>query len=206
MLRESDELDVLPPESMRLIAHLQEVGIARRALQAGERFPAFVLPSAEGHLISSDELFGERPVVISFIRGHWCRFCLDALNKYKMAEESIANAGGRLVVVTPDVGGRALQVKKRHHFEAEVLVDVDGGLALTCGLLFRLPEEMQALYRRLGYDLPGSQGNHAWFLPVPATYVVDRARTVRFADVEVDYRRRANPDDILNAIARLKPR
>jgi peroxiredoxin len=52
-------------------------------------------------------------------------------------------------------------------------------------------------------DIPGANGNGTWKLPVPATYLVDRSGTIRFAHLEVDWRERADPDDVLAHCAAL---
>jgi peroxiredoxin len=52
-------------------------------------------------------------------------------------------------------------------------------------------------------DLAERQGHAGWFLPVPATFVVARGGVVRLAFMEIDFTRRAEPDDILAALAAL---
>ena len=65
--------------------------------------------------------------------------------------------------------------------------------------------ELWTLGRRpqRGVDLAERQGHEGWFLPVPATFVVDRGGVVRWAFMDVDFTHRAEPDDILAALAAL---
>ena len=46
-------------------------------------------------------------------------------------------------------------------------------------------------------------GNDAWIIPIPATYVVDREGIVRYAFVEPEFVRRAEPDDIVAVLKQL---
>jgi peroxiredoxin len=57
------------------------------------------------------------------------------------------------------------------------------------------------LYSRAGNDLPVLNGNGRWVLPVPATYVVDRNGRIVYAHIKADYRERAEPKDVLAAVA-----
>jgi peroxiredoxin len=50
---------------------------------------------------------------------------------------------------------------------------------------------------RFGHDLPEKNGDQSWVLPIPATYVIDRDGTVALAFVDVDYRKRLGPNEIL---------
>ena len=74
---------------------------------------------------------------------------------------------------------------------------------MACGVVFRAPETYRRRLQARGVDLAERQGNAGWFLPVPASFVVDRSGIVRWAVMDVDFTRRAEPDDILGALAAL---
>ena len=84
-----------------------------------------------------------------------------------------------------------------------MLSDVHCGLGLDCGVVFQAPHVDRDMLLSFGNDLAQRHGNDAWFLPVPATFVVDRDGIVRWRFVEVDYTRRAEPADILAALRTL---
>ncbi|MCY1246673.1 hypothetical protein D3C72_2055300 [compost metagenome] len=56
-------------------------------------------------------------------------------------------------------------------------------------------------YGSVGTDIPVLNGNGLWVLPVPATYVIDEEGRIRFAHIEEDIRKRAEPADVLHVIA-----
>jgi len=184
---------------------LIEAGAADGALKVGERLPDFMLASAEGRFVRSEELLARGPMVLSFYRGKWCPYCSAELEALNSVAGEIAAGGATLVTVTPEAGGEALRAKFERNFRFEILCDLDNGLALECGLVFRLPDEVQKAYLDSGLDLPKLYGNDSWFLPIPATYVVDRNGVVADAYVNPDYRYRLDPETILASIARLKP-
>ncbi len=51
--------------------------------------------------------------------------------------------------------------------------------------------------------LPGIDGDESWELPVPATFVVGQDRRVALAYVDVDYRRRLPPEEIIATLRSL---
>ena len=173
------------------------------ALRSGARFPDFLLPDADGRLIALTDLLARGPLVVTFFRGDWCPYCALTLAALEAALPEIAGAGGRLAAIAPETGGRALAVKLRHGIHYDVLVDVDSGVGLQCGLIFRVPEPYRASIASAGIDLPDRHGNGGWLLPVPAAYVIDPDGIVRWDFLEVDFTRRAEPDAIVQALRAL---
>jgi peroxiredoxin len=171
-----------------------------RALGTGDRAPAFRLPSAAGGTVGLDELLADGPAVLTFYRGVWCPYCNLALRALQQSHAEIAARGARLVAVSPQVPDESLSLSERHALAFDVLSDVGSGTARRYGLAFDLPEDLAAAYDRLGFDLQRVNGGHPRTLPMPATYVVDRAGTIRWAFVDTDYTARAEPSDILAAL------
>ena len=65
------------------------------------------------------------------------------------------------------------------------------------------PENLRPLFAPIGIDLPATNGDGTFSLPIPATYVIDRVGTVVHAFVDADFTRRAEPADILATLRRL---
>lgn len=165
--------------------------------------PAFLLPGAEGKLVASDELLAAGPLVVTFFRGDWCPYCSATLDALEAVLPELGASGGTLVAMTPETGGRALAMKRAHHLHYEVLADVDLAIAMAFGIVFRIPPLYEALLRRRGIDLSERSGNPAWFLPIPATFLVGRDGVIRRAWVNVDFTRRAEPGEILDVLRSL---
>ncbi len=184
-----------------MLADLRRTNFLDHALRAGQPFPDFLLPDAEGRLVAREDLLARGPFVASFFRGGWCPYCAITLDALEEALPQLAARGAALVAITPETGGRALEIKQRHRASYTVLADVDQGLGMACGVVFRAPETYRRRLAARGVDLTERQGLAGWFLPVPATFVVDRGGIVRWAFMDVDFTRRAEPDDILGALA-----
>ena len=78
-----------------------------------------------------------------------------------------------------------------------VLHDHDNQIATAFGLTLETPPEVIEAERILGLNLPETNGNENWDLPMPARYVIDLAGVIRFAAVHADHRVRTEPEECL---------
>lgn len=185
------------------VAKLRQAGVGMSAPGIGAILPDFALPNAKGRYRSLSELVGRRPTVLSFNRGGWCPYCRSELTAWGEHAEQLAAAGGQFVSIAAETGGRAEQLHAMVGQDAEVLVDVDHGLALSVGLAFRCDQDLQRRYLTCGLDLSELYGSGTWFLPVPATFIIDREQRVRYSFVDADFRNRADPDEVIAVLRAL---
>lgn len=178
----------------------------QNAISEGQTFPDFVLPSVEGRLVSLGSLLVRGPVVVSFFRGEWCPFCQLMLTALADALPDIKAAGASLLALTPETGECALSMKPSEMDNFEVLCDVDCGVGLAAGVIFRLPKLYRARLEASGVDLLERHGNAAWFLPVPATFIVAQDGVIAWRFLDADYTHRAEPADIIKALHNLAAR
>ncbi len=189
----------------QILSQLAGSGFLGQVLAEGAMFPDFMLPSAEGRLVSLDSQLARGPVVISFFRGEWCPFCRLMLAALAEALPEIEAAGASLLALTPETGGLALTMKTFHNARFEVLCDVDFGVGLAAGVVFRVPKLYRARLEASGLSFPARHGNAAWCLPVPATFVLGRDGRVAWRFVDVDFAHRAEPADIIAALRQIGP-
>ncbi|MFE0255767.1 peroxiredoxin-like family protein [Streptomyces sp. NPDC059010] len=179
---------------------LADSGQADRALTVGDKAPHFSLPSAAGQTLSLDALLDDGPVVLTFYRGAWCPYCNIALRSLQQHHEAITARGARLVAVSPQIPDESLTLTEKHDLAFDVLSDLGSDTAKQYGLAFDLPDDLAAVYDKLGFDLQRVNAGHPRTLPLPATYVIDREGVIRWAFVNTDYTTRAEPADILAAL------
>lgn len=87
----------------------------------------------------------------------------------------------------------------------EVLSDVGNKVAQEYGIAYTLPAEVRKLFEgRL--DIAAYNADSSFTLPLAVTYVVDTDRTIRYAFIDPDYRKRAEPREIIAALQRLHER
>jgi peroxiredoxin len=88
----------------------------------------------------------------------------------------------------------------------EVLRDLGNRVAEQYGLVFTLPEVLQAIYSKFGIDLPNGNGDGTWRLPIPARFVIGREGIIRAVDADPDYTRRPEPAQTVEVLRRLQSR
>lgn len=169
----------------------------------GDELPPFLLPDENGRLVSSADLLDNGPLVISFNRGNWCPFCWLELSALDSCFEAIRDGGGSVVSITPETAHFSQRLIDRLSLSFPVLSDMDNGYALDLGLVMALPPELQKMYRAGGNDLPLFQRNESWFVPLPATLIVDRQGIIRESFVNADFRQRIEPGRIPETLASL---
>src|SRR5689334_12604615 len=60
----------------KAVEEVKRAGVAEKALKAGDPAPQFELPDQNGKLVRSPELLARGMLVVCFIRGRWCPFCV----------------------------------------------------------------------------------------------------------------------------------
>jgi peroxiredoxin len=183
-----------------LVARLQVSKGFAAAPKVGEPMPSFLLPDETGRLVALEDLIAKGPVAVTFARGHWCPYCRIAVSALADIADDAKAAGGGIVAIVPDRQQFAAKLKQEAGAPFPILTDLDNGYALSLGLVFWVGEEMRALMQARGADLPGSQGNDSWFVPVPATFVVGRDGRIVARHVDPDYRKRMELDAVLDAL------
>jgi peroxiredoxin len=184
----------------RVIADLQQQGIAESALAAGAKAPAFELTDHNGKLISSSELLNKGRVIICFFRGRWCPFCVGQLEAMNLVMPEIQAAGSSLIAISPQTVQHSFFMVDQHRLRFPLLSDVGNDVARQFGLVYRVPEFQQAVYRRAFINLPLANGDQSWELPIPATYVIERDGVALYASPNPDYTQRPEPGEILSAV------
>jgi peroxiredoxin len=187
----------------RFVEGLRAAGAASGSPKPGDTLAPFALPDSQGRYVSSPELLERGPLVVSFYRGGWCPYCVTEMTAWAEAAPAVRDLGASFVAVTGETGGEAEALRRRLDLDGQILVDVDQGLALQLGLVVRVTDEVRKAYLDFGLDLAKRYGSDAWFIPVPATYVIDRQGVVRFAEADVDFRHRAEPEAVLAVLREL---
>ena len=170
------------------------------ALSVGEIAPNFTLPDATGEVFNLHDKLNEGPLVLSFYRGGWCPFCNLELQAIQALLPEIKALGANLVGISPETPDNSMTTVEKHQLQFDVLSDVGNKTARDYGLIFTVYEEMRPLYLKWGLDIPTSNGDDSWELPIPATYIIDSNCVARVAHVDKDYTKRMEPDQILTAL------
>jgi peroxiredoxin len=183
-----------------LVDRLQAGETGREAPKVGETMPPFLMPDRAGRLVGLEDVSGPNGVVVSFNRGHWCPFCQIELTALAEAHEDFVGLGANVVSIMPDRQAYVGRLPGDVIGRLSILSDVDNAYALSLGLVMWLGDQLKDLMMRHGVRLDDIQGNENWTVPVPATFVLDRAGLVVARTVEPDIRKRMDMDEIRRAL------
>jgi peroxiredoxin len=185
----------------RAVEEMKQQRLAAKILPVGSKIPGFQLKDHDGKNISSSDLLAKSRLVLCFIRGRWCPFCvaqMEAMNLIILPE--IEQAGATLVAISPQTVQQSFFMRDQHELRFPLLSDTGNKVARQFGLTYRVPDEQRAIYQRALVNLPFVNGDESWELPIPATYIVDSDGTVLYASANEDYTERPEPEDILRVL------
>jgi peroxiredoxin len=184
----------------RVVAELRQRGLAENSLAVGVKAPPFELPDHNGKPLSLTDLLGRGRVVLCFFRGRWDPFCCGQMEAMNRVLPDIEQAGASLVGISPQTVKQSFFMVDQHRLRFPLLSDVGNRVARQFGLVYRVPEEQEAIYRRAFVNLPLTNGDESWELPIPASYILERDGTALFASANEDYSERAEPTEILERL------
>jgi peroxiredoxin len=184
----------------RAIAELKQKGLAANILPAGAKIPEFQLQDHDGKTVSSSELLAKGPLVLCFIRGRWCPFCVAQMEAMNLILPGIEQAGATLAAISPQTVQQSFFMRDQHKLRFPLLSDAGNKVARQFGLTYRVPDEQEAVYRRAFVNLPFVNGDDSWELPIPSTYIIECDGTVIFASANEDYTERPEPEDVLRVL------
>jgi len=138
--------------------------------------------------------------VLCFIRGRWCPFCVGQMEAMNLVLPQIEQAGASFVAISPQTVKQSFFMHDQHKLRFPLLSDAGNKIARQFGLTYRVPAPQEAVYRRAFVNLPFTNGDDSWELPIPATYILDRDGTVLYASANEDYTERPEPAEILGII------
>ena len=184
----------------RAVAELKGAGIASRILPTGSQAPSFELNDHNGKLISSTELLTKGRLVICFIRGRWCPFCVGQMEAMNLITPEIQQAEANFVAISPQTVQQSYFMHDQHKLRFPLLSDAGNVVAHRFGVGYKVPDYQQALYKSVFINLPHTNGDVSWELPIPATFILDRDGKVLYASANEDYTDRPEPREILEKL------
>jgi len=194
----------VPPETQvihaQVVAGLKGQHLAAKILPVGTGAPAFELPDHDGKNVSSSDLLANGRLVLCFIRGRWCPFCVGQMEAMNLILPQIEQAGATLVAISPQTVKQSFFMHDQHKLRFPLLCDGGNKVARQFGLTYRVPALQEAVYRRAFVNLPFTNGDDSWELPIPATYVVGRDGKVLYASADEDCTERPEPAEIVRVL------
>jgi len=121
----------------------------------------------------------------------------------QLALPEIESLGANLVAISPQLPEKSLSTAEENKVSFELLSDLGNKVAREFGLVFALPESLQALYKKFGIDVATANGDDSYELPIAATYVIDSDGTIVHVFVDTDYTKRLEPAEVVEVLKKL---
>lgn len=165
---------------------------AAHAVAKGAHIPELSFKTSAGEAVSLASELEKGPVVLIFYRGGWCPFCVEQLKAFEAARSQIEAAGGRIVAVSTEMPEFTGETRTKAGLGYPVYSDAGAVASRAAGVAWA--------NERYAKPLAKFQGNEKGEIPLGATYVIDREGMVRYAFLEADYKQRATPDAVIEAL------
>ena len=185
------------------VAELKQKNLAAHILPVGAKAPEFELQDHDGRIVRSSDLLTKGRLVLCFIRGRWCPFCVGQMEAMNLIVPQIVQAGASLVASSPQNVKQSYFMHDQHKLGFPLLSDAGNKVARQFGLTYRVPAEQEGVYRRAFVNLPSTNGDESWELPIPSTYIIDRDGTVVYASANEDYTERPEPMALMSVLRSL---
>ncbi len=129
--------------------------------------PDFMLPDQFGNIVRLADYYTRRHVLLIFVRGDWCPYCHMIMRTYMRESDKFKEKNIMLIAIGPDPVGINREMAVKLGLDYKVLSDDKMKVAQEYGI--RLPD----------YNLPGAT-KHEEGMPLPASFLIDKAGTVRY--------------------------
>lgn len=195
--------------SEKTVAELFATGIEDRILKPGSQAPSFSLPDARtGKLVHSTDLVALGPVVLKFFRGRWCPYCVTELETWRDLGDEVRRRGALLVAISPQAPRQNAFMLDQHKLSFPLLTDAGCTIAEQFGIAYTVTPEHRRYFQSILVNIPYNNAalnyntatEESWRLPLPATFIVNRANTITFAEAHADFRVRPEPVDVFAAL------
>jgi peroxiredoxin len=177
--------------------------LAEQALKAGDEAPDFFLPDDRAHLVTLRSLLEKGPVVLFFLGGSWCSFCVAKLKALNAALEGRGGPSVTLVAITPETGSHPRWMRAAEQLRCMVLSDVDYGVGLLFGIISVVPPAIVTEMGSRGLDLARLHGVARPMLAAPAVYLIEPSGRIAMASLHSDYMTSADTEALITALERL---
>lgn len=108
--------------------------------------------------------------------------------------------GASLILLSPQSADASRKFAESKGLSLELLVDTGNQVARQYGLVYTVPDDLKKVYQQLGIDVSKNNDDGSWDLPMPARYIIDTDKTIRYAEVSPDYMVRPDPSHTIEAL------
>ena len=172
---------------------------APEGLFINSKAPDFKAKDQNGSEVRLKDSLRKGKVVLIFYRGQWCVDCNRFLKKLQDSLQFIKAKGATVIAVTPELPENISKTIEKTNAGFSILYDEDLKIMKAYDVEFEVPQNVLDRYHNSGIKIDENNGKkNGNFLPVPATYVIDKESNIKYRFFQPDYKKRPSVKEILD--------
>lgn len=171
---------------------------APEGLFLNSKAPDFRAKDQNGNDVRLKDLLKKGKVVLVFYRGEWCPYCNKNLQRLNDSLQLIRDKGATVVAVSPETTESIMKTVEKTKAGFTIIHDENLKIMKAYEVEFEVPENTLKRYRNGGIKLDEVNGKNGNFLPVPATYIIDKEGNITYRFFNSDYKKRPSVKEILD--------
>jgi len=172
--------------------------MAQSGLKTGAQAPMFTAKDNTGKIIDLKAILNShKDVVLFFYRGQWCPYCNKHIQQLQDSLQLLTQKGAYVIGITPETGENINKTVQKTKASFSMVQDKSYTIMKAYDVNYVLDLATVTKFKSYGIDLDVNNGNTDHVLPVPATYVINKAGKITFVHFDKDYRKRASVASIM---------
>ncbi|WP_165501744.1 peroxiredoxin family protein [Pedobacter frigiditerrae] len=164
---------------------------AQEPLKIGDKAPLFSLKDNNGKLIDlKSVLKGHKSVVLFFYRGQWCPFCNKHIKNLQDSLQVLTAKGAYVIGISPETAAGIDKTIAKTKASFSIISDRNYNIMKAYKVSYVMEPGLAERYKKGGLDVAMANGQTDYVLPVPATYIIDKAGKIKFVFFDKDYKKR----------------
>ncbi len=165
--------------------------LAQSGLKSGVAAPGFSAIDNSGKKLDLQDLLKKhKSVVLFFYRGQWCPYCNKHIQQLQDSLQLLTAKGAYVIGVTPETSENINKTIEKTHASFSIIQDKGYKIMKAYDVNYVMDADMVGKYKSHGVDLEQNNGNTDHVLPVPATYIINKAGKITYVQFDKDYRKR----------------
>lgn len=167
------------------------------SLKIGSIAHDFLVTDYNGSKINLYEKLKDGKVVIVFYRGAWCPYCNKHMSHLQDSLKFILDKGASLIAITPEQNASIEKTISKTKASFSIVFDSAYVVMKKYGTSFKLNDITFKKYKLVGIDVEEANGNKEHILTVPATFVINKDKTIDYIQFDENYKKRSTVSEIL---------
>ena len=171
---------------------------APEGLFLNSKAPDFKAKDQHGNDVRLKDLLKKGRVVLVFYQGEWSPYCNKYLQRLEDSLQLIKDKGATIIAVTPEQPESIAKTIEKTKVEYTILYDEELKIMKKYEVEFEVSENALKRYRNGGIKLDEINGKNGNYLPIPATYIIDKDGYITYRFFNQDYKKRPSVKEILD--------